>query len=56
MTRSRSKTPARWLKPKERLAVLNDRALIAMLARLPERSEPIAEPDAEARRPADQTL
>ena len=24
-----------WLKPKERLAVLSDRALIAMLARLP---------------------
>jgi membrane glycosyltransferase len=45
-----------WLKPKERLAVLGDRALIAMLARLPERSEPIAEPDAEALRPADHTL
>ena len=24
-----------WLKPKERVAVLGDRALIAMLARLP---------------------
>jgi len=28
-----------WLKPKERLAVLNDRALIAMLARLPANGE-----------------
>ena len=27
---------AAWLKPKERMAVLNDRALIAMLARLPD--------------------
>ncbi len=35
-----------WLKPKERLAVLNDRALIALLARLPTRSEPL--PEAEA--------
>jgi membrane glycosyltransferase len=34
-----------WLKPKERLAVLGDRALIAMLARLPARSEPLAEAD-----------
>ncbi|MBV8663447.1 MAG: glucans biosynthesis glucosyltransferase MdoH, partial [Hyphomicrobiales bacterium] len=33
-----------WLKPKERLAVLNDRALIAMLARLPATCEP-AEPE-----------
>jgi membrane glycosyltransferase len=28
-----------WLKPRERLAVLNDRALIAMLARLPSAAE-----------------
>jgi membrane glycosyltransferase len=32
-----------WLKPKERLAVLSDRALIAMLARLPACAEPVAE-------------
>jgi membrane glycosyltransferase len=37
-----------WLKPRERLAVLNDRALIALLARLPARSEPLAEADAGA--------
>jgi membrane glycosyltransferase len=37
-----------WLKPKEQLAVLNDRALIALLARLPARSEPLAEADAGA--------
>ena len=29
-----------WLKPKERLAVLNDRALISLLARLPASAEP----------------
>ena len=29
-----------WLKPKERLAVLNDRALISLLARLPTTIEP----------------
>ena len=32
-----------WLRPKERLAVLSDRALIALLARLPARSEPLGE-------------
>ena len=37
-----------WLKPKERLAVLNDRALIALLARLPARTEPLAEAEAGA--------
>ncbi len=37
-----------WLKPKERLAVLHDRALIALLARLPARPEPLAEADAGA--------
>jgi membrane glycosyltransferase len=35
-----------WLKPKERMAVLNDRALIAMLMRLP--AEAPAEPAAKA--------
>ena len=34
---------AAWLKPRERLAVLSDRALIAMLARLPATVEPAAE-------------
>ena len=34
---------AAWLKPRERLAVLSDRALIAMLARLPATIEPTAE-------------
>jgi membrane glycosyltransferase len=34
-----------WLKPKEKLAVLNDRALIAMLARLPPGGEPRPTPD-----------
>ena len=34
-TRRRSKTPRAWLNARERLAVLNDRALIALLARLP---------------------
>jgi membrane glycosyltransferase len=34
-----------WLTPRERLAVLNDRALIAMLARLP---SPAAQPNAAA--------
>ncbi|MGD0639687.1 MAG: hypothetical protein ABSC22_02975, partial [Roseiarcus sp.] len=34
-----------WLKPREQLAVLNDRALIALLARLPARAEPLSEPD-----------
>ena len=37
-----------WLKPKERLAVLSDRALIALLVRLPARSEPLVEADAGA--------
>ncbi|HEY1942056.1 MAG TPA: glucans biosynthesis glucosyltransferase MdoH [Roseiarcus sp.] len=37
-----------WLKPKERLAVLNDRALIAMLARLPTTCDPVAEPESGA--------
>ena len=32
-----------WLKPKERLAVLGDRALIALLARLPPHAEPLVE-------------
>ena len=32
---------AGWLKPKERVALLNDRALIAMLARLPDESAPV---------------
>ena len=38
-----------WLKPREKLAVLNDRALIALLARLPAAAEPNApsEPGAE---------
>jgi membrane glycosyltransferase len=35
-----------WLKPGEQLAVLSDRALIAMLARLPARAEPLADADA----------
>ncbi len=34
-----------WLKPREQLAVLNDRALIALLARLPARAEPLGEAD-----------
>ena len=33
---------AGWLKPKERMAVLNDRALIAMMARLPNEAGPPA--------------
>jgi membrane glycosyltransferase len=37
-----------WLKRKERLAVLGDRALIALLARLPERREPLDEAEGEA--------
>jgi membrane glycosyltransferase len=37
-----------WLKPKERLAVLTDRALIALLARLPLRAEPLVEAAAHA--------
>ena len=37
-----------WLKPGEQLAVLSDRALIALLARLPARAEPLAEADAGA--------
>ena len=45
-----------WLKRKERLAVLGDRALIAMLARLPERNEALAEPGADAQRRDDQAL
>ena len=32
-----------WLKPTERLAVLNDRALISLLARLPAHAEPLAD-------------
>ena len=32
-----------WLRPGEQLAVLSDRALIALLARLPARAEPLAE-------------
>ena len=44
-----------WLKRKERLAVLGDRALIALLARLPERREPLDESEGEAAgRAADQ--
>jgi membrane glycosyltransferase len=35
-----------WLKSKERLAILNDRALISMLARLPIRTEPPPETQA----------
>ncbi len=45
-----------WLKRKERLAVLSDRALIAMLARLPERSEAQGEAGAQAQRPDDHAL
>jgi membrane glycosyltransferase len=45
-----------WLKRKERLAVLGDRALIAMLARLPERSEAQGEAGAQAQRPDDHAL
>ena len=45
-----------WLKRKERLAVLGDRALIAMLARLPERSEAPGETSAETQRVDDQAL
>jgi membrane glycosyltransferase len=37
-----------WLKRKERLAVLGDRALIALLARLPEKREPLDEAEGEA--------
>jgi membrane glycosyltransferase len=37
-----------WLKSSERLAVLNDRALIALLARLPARAEPLTEAEASA--------
>ena len=37
-----------WLKRKERLAVLGDRALIALLARLPEKREPFDEAEGEA--------
>jgi membrane glycosyltransferase len=37
-----------WLKRKERLAVLGDRALIALLARLPEQREPFDEAEGEA--------
>ena len=37
-----------WLKPKERVAVLGDRGLIAMLARLPEQREPLDEAEGEA--------
>jgi membrane glycosyltransferase len=37
-----------WLKPGEQVAVLSDRALIALLARLPARAEPLAEADADA--------
>jgi len=42
-----------WLKRKERLAVLGDRALIALLARLPQRREPLEEAEGEAERPVD---
>jgi membrane glycosyltransferase len=46
-----------WLKRKERLAVLGDRALIALLARLPERREPLDEAEGEtAVRAVDQRL
>jgi membrane glycosyltransferase len=37
-----------WLKPKERMAVLNDRALIALLARLPMAPAPEQKVKAEA--------
>jgi membrane glycosyltransferase len=38
----------RWLTPKERMAVVNDRALISLLARLPEKAaEASSEPDVE---------
>jgi membrane glycosyltransferase len=37
-----------WLKRKERLAVLGDRALIALLARLPEQRQPLDEAEGEA--------
>jgi membrane glycosyltransferase len=37
-----------WLRPGEQLAVLSDRALIALLARLPARAEPLAEAEAVA--------
>ena len=45
-----------WLKRKERLAVLSDRALIAMLARLPERSDAQPKSSATARAPDDHAL
>jgi len=45
-----------WLKRKERLAVLGDRALIAMLARLPERSDTQLEPGAQGPGPDDHAL
>jgi membrane glycosyltransferase len=46
-----------WLKRKERLAVLGDRALIALLGRLPERREPLDEAEGEtAVRVVDQRL